>query len=67
MELFKSILMDFCLFSLIEGFIYCYFFTNIGNLNHFNLKEIIIISIGNCIISQIFPPLFYQFIMILWI
>ena len=66
MELVKDVAVDFCLFSLIEGFIYCYFFNVIGKLGKFKIKEILILSIGNCLISQIFPPLFYQIIMIIW-
>ena len=66
MELVKDVVMDFCLFSLIEGFIYCYFFNVVGKLEKFKIKEILILSIGNCLISQIFPPVIYQMIMILW-
>lgn len=66
MELVKDVVVDFCLFSLIEGFIYCYFFNVIGRLGKFKIKEILILSIGNCLISQIFPPVFYQIITILW-
>lgn len=66
MELVKDVVVDFCLFSLIEGFIYCYFFNVIGKLGKFKIKEILILSIGNCLISQIFPPVIYQVIMILW-
>lgn len=66
MELVKDVVVDFCLFSLIEGFIYCYFFNVVGKLGKFKIKEILILSIGNCLISQIFPPVFYQIIMMLW-
>lgn len=66
MELVKDVTIDFCLFSLIEGFIYCYFFNVVGKLGKFKIKEILILSIGNCLISQIFPPVIYQVIMILW-
>lgn len=66
MELLKNIITDFCLFSLIEGFIYCYFFHVFDKIRKFKLKEIIILSIGNCLISQIFPPIIYQIFMILW-
>lgn len=66
MELVKDVVVDFCLFSLIEGFIYCYFFNVVGKLEKFKIKEILILSIGNCLISQIFPPVIYQMIMILW-
>lgn len=66
MELVKDVVVDFCLFSLIEGFIYCYFFNVVSKLGKFKIKEILILSIGNCLISQIFPPVIYQVIMILW-
>ena len=66
MELLKDIIIDFCLFSLIEGWIYCLFFEKICGCNKFKWYQIIMLSFGNCIISQIFPPLIYQCFMILW-
>ncbi len=66
MELLKNIIIDFCLFSLIEGYIYCLFFKVFGNLKEFKNYEVFVLSIGNCLISQIFPPVIYQFFMILW-
>ncbi len=66
MKLLKDMVIDFCLFSLIEGYIYCYFFEKVGGFKKFRWYEIFILSAGNCFISQIFPPLIYQIMMILW-
>lgn len=67
MELIKDVVVDFCLFSLIEGFILCKFYEKICKLNKFKFNEIFILSLGNCLISTLFPPVFYQIIIILWI
>lgn len=66
MELVKNIVVDFCLFSLIEGFIFCLFFDKIGECRKFKWYEILILSIGNCIISQVFPPVAYQIIVLFY-
>ena len=67
MELLKSIVVDFVLFSGIEGFIFCLFFEKIGGCRKFKWYEWLILSLGNCIISKLFPPTIYQVIMILWL
>ena len=66
MELVKNVVVDFCLFSLIEGFIFCLFFEKIGGCKKFKWYEIFLLSLGNCIISQIFPPVVYQIIAIFY-
>lgn len=66
MGLIKDVVIDFCLFSLIEGFIFCLFFEKIGGCKKFKWYEIFILSIGNCIISQVFPPVVYQIIAIFY-
>lgn len=66
MELVKDVVVDFCLFSLIEGFIFCLFFEKIGGCRKFKWYEVLILSIGNCIISQVFPPIIYQIIAIFY-
>lgn len=63
MGLLKDLFIDFCLFSLVEGFIFCLFFEKIGGCKRFKWYEVFILSFGNCIISQIFPPLIYQIVM----
>lgn len=63
----ENAIVDFCLFSLIEGFILCKFYENIYKLSKFKIYQIFVLSIVNCLISEIFPPLFYQIIIILWI
>lgn len=67
MELLKSIVIDFVLFSSIEGFIFCLFFEKIGGCRKFKWYEWLILSVGNCMISQVFPPTIYQAICIIWI
>lgn len=59
-------LVDFVLFSGIEGFISSLFFYIIGKHKKFRLKEIVLLSFGNCIISQIFPPIIYQTLIFIW-
>ena len=66
MELVKDVVVDFCLFSLIEGFIFCLFFEKIGRCKKFKWYEIFVLSLGNCIISQIFPPVLYQIIILFY-
>lgn len=66
MELVKDVVVDFCLFSLIEGFIFCLFFEKIGGCKKFKWYEVLILSIGNCIISQVFPPVLYQIIILFY-
>lgn len=61
----KSII-DLILFSGIEGFIFCLFFEKIGNSRRFKWYEWLILSLGNCLISQIFPPCIYQIFCIIW-
>ena len=66
MELLKSIVIDFVLFSDIEGFIFCLFFEKIGGCRKFKWYEWLILSIGNCLISQLLPPTLYQLVCVLW-
>ena len=66
MELLKSIVVDFVLFSSIEGFIFCLFFEKIGKCRKFKWYEWLLLSIGNCVISQVFPPVIFQIFMITW-
>lgn len=63
----REIVTDFVLFSGIEGFIFCLFFEKVGECRRFKWYEWLILSIGNCLISQLLPPLLYQFICIIWI
>ena len=62
----REIVTDFVLFSGIEGFIFCLFFEKVGECRKFKWYEWLILSIGNCLISQLLPPLLYQFICIIW-
>ena len=62
----REIITDFVLFSGIEGFIFCLFFEKVGECRKFKWYEWLILSIGNCLISQLLPPLLYQFVCIIW-
>ena len=62
----REIVTDFVLFSGIEGFIFCLFFEKVGECRKFKWYEWLILSIGNCLISQLLPPLLYQFVCIIW-
>lgn len=66
MEMIKDIIIDFVLFSGIEGFIFCLFFEKIGKCRKFRWYEIILLGLGNSIISTKFHPIIYQFCMIIW-
>ena len=63
----REIVTDFVLFSGIEGFIFCLFFEKVGECRKFKWYEWLILSIGNCLISQLLPPFLYQFVCIIWI
>ena len=62
----REIVTDFVLFSGIEGFIFCLFFEKVGECRRFKWYEWLILSVGNCLISQLLPPLLYQAGMITW-
>ena len=61
----KSILMDYILFSLIEGIIFNLFFINIGKLNRIKWWQVPIMAFINCALSCTLPPLVYQPIVII--
>ena len=62
----REIVTDFVLFSGIEGFIFCLFFEKVGGCRKFKWYEWLILSIGNCLISQLLPPTLYQLVCVLW-
>ena len=61
----KSILMDYVLFSLIEGIIFNLFFINIGKLNRIKWWQVPIMAFINCALSCTLHPLVYQPIVII--
>lgn len=61
----KSILIDYILFSLIEGIIFNLFFINIGKLNRIKWWQVPIMAFINCALSCTLPPLVYQPIVII--
>ena len=65
MKLLKDIIVDFCLFSLIEGWILTQFYEKICNCRKFKWYEILILSFINCTISQVFVPVIYQILIII--
>lgn len=66
MTLIKDILIDFVLFSGIEGIIFCLFFCKIFNHRKFKIYEWFILAFVNCIISKVLPPIIYQIVIVLW-
>ena len=62
----REMVIDFVLFSGIEGFIFCLFFEKVGECRKFKWYEWLILSIGNCLISQLLPPTLYQLVCVLW-
>ena len=62
----REMIIDFVLFSGIEGFIFCLFFEKVGECRKFKWYEWLILSIGNCLISQLLPPTLYQLVCVLW-
>ena len=62
----REIVTDFVLFSGIEGFIFCLFFEKVGECRRFKWYEWLILSVGNCLISQLLSPLLYQIVCIIW-
>ena len=63
----REMIIDFMLFSGIEGFIFCLFFEKVGGCRRFKWYEWLVLSMGNCLISQLLPPLLYQIVCIIWI
>ena len=63
----KDIIIDFVLFSGIEGLLFCLFFVKVYKCNKITFDKWLLLSVVNCLISKIFPPVIYQIIMILWI
>lgn len=66
MNLLVNIIVDFNMFSVMESAVFCLYFRRFGNCDKFTIEDILVIGFGNCIISQIIPPLIYQMIMIIW-
>lgn len=62
----REMIIDFMLFSGIEGFIFCLFFEKVGECRRFKWYEWLVLSMGNCLISQLLPPTLYQFVCVLW-
>lgn len=61
----KYILIDYILFSLIEGVIFNLFFIKVGNLNKIKWWQVLIMAFINCVLSCTLPPLLYQSTIIL--
>ena len=62
----REIVTDFVLFSFVEGLLYAMFFNRVCKCKKFNVFEIIVMSIGNCVVSCFFPPIIYQIFMMGW-
>lgn len=61
-ELFRNIVTDYFLFSLIESYIFVKFFEVVGGCKKFKWWEIGLLSLVNCVVSQTLPPILYQVI-----
>lgn len=61
----KKIFIDFILFSFIESYIFKNIFERKLNIKFYQY-EVLILGIGNCLISQLFPPIMYQILMNLY-
>lgn len=66
-EIIKDIVIDFILFSGIEGFILLLFCNKVFDYKKFTFIQWLIFSFTNCIITVLFPPIIKQLIGILWI
>lgn len=62
----REMIIDFMLFSFVEGLLYAMFFNRVCKCKKFNIFEIIVMSIGNCVVSCLFPPIIYQIFMMGW-
>lgn len=62
----REIIIDFVLFSGIEGAIVCLFFQNVGKCRKFKWYEWLILSVGNCLLSTLLPPMVYQIACVIW-
>ena len=62
----REMIINFMLFSGIEGFIFCLFFEKVGECRRFKWYEWLLLSMGNCLISKILPPTIYQCVCIIW-
>lgn len=66
MDWINNLTRDFLYFSFIEAIIFCYYFYKFGKCDRFKFYDFVIIGFTNCLISQIFPPMFYQLVMIVF-
>lgn len=62
----REIVTDFVLFSFVEGLLYAMFFNRVCKCKKFDVFEIIVMSIGNCVVFCLFPPIIYQIVMMCW-
>lgn len=62
----REMIIDFMLFSFVEGLLYAMFFNRVCKCKKFNIFEIIVMSIGNCVVFCLFPPIIYQIFMMGW-
>lgn len=66
-EIIKDIVIDFVLFSGIEGFILLLFCNKVFNYKKNTFLQWLFFSFANCLITVLFPPIIKQLIGILWI
>lgn len=60
MEILKSVITDYTLFSLIDAYIFCLFFKEIGKCNNIKWYECMILGLVNSVVSLLGVPMLYQ-------
>jgi hypothetical protein len=66
LELTIKAISDFVMFSFLEGILYSMYYNLCCDCKKFKIWQIIIMSVGNCLISTFLSLLLYQVIMLLW-
>lgn len=66
-EILGNTAVDWVLFSFIESLIFSGLYYYMGNLKKMKWHEIGIMGIMNALISQLFPAVVYQFIIVIWL
>lgn len=66
MEILKSVMTDYVLFSLIDSYIFCLFFKNMGKCSNIKWYECMMLGLVNSIVSTFGIPIIYQLVGILY-
>lgn len=60
MEILKSVMTDYALFSLIDAYIFCLFFKKVGKCNNIKWYECMLLGLINSLVSLMGIPMVYQ-------